>query len=70
MAFPSKAYCCLEDSGGVPSSGGTTYGPLSNVSILAIATPSDEDTTFSTDDYIVYTYYSGSWYSTGGGALV
>lgn len=54
----------------VSSVNGTTYGPLTNVQILAIASPSDEETAFSTDDSIVYFFYQGTWYSTGGGALV
>ncbi len=49
--------------------GATTYGPLTNVQILALASPSDEENAFSTDDFIVYTFYQGSWYSTGGGVL-
>ena len=57
----------LIESGGGGS--GTTYGPLSNAGILAIAAPKDEETAFSTDDFIVYFFYSGSWYSTGGGVL-
>ena len=50
--------------------GVTTYGALSNANILAIVSPSDDETAFSTDDFIVYTFYSGSWYSTAGGVLV
>lgn len=55
--------------GGGGGGGGTTFGPLTNAQILAIPAPVDENTAFSTDDFIVYTYYNGSWYSTGGGVL-
>ena len=55
--------------GGV-SEGKTTYGPLTNVQILAIASPSDDETAFSTDDNITYTFFDGDWYSTVGGILV
>jgi len=56
-------------SGGGGGSSATTYGPLSNANILAIASPSDEETAFSTDDFIVYFFFSGDWYSTAGGIL-
>ena len=49
--------------------GGTTYGPLSNANILAVASPSDEETAFSTDDFVVYFFFSGDWYSPVGGIL-
>ena len=50
--------------------GMSTYGALDNVSILAIVTPLDTETAFSTDDLSTYTFYNGSWYSTVGGVLV
>jgi len=50
--------------------GGTTYGAMTNVQILAIASPSDDESVFSTTDLIVYNFFNGSWYSTGGGILV
>lgn len=46
------------------------YGALTNAQILAILTPDSLSGVFSTDDKINYTYYDGSWYSTGGGVLV
>lgn len=55
-------------SGG--SSGGTTYGALTNTQILAIPSPSDLDNAFSTDDNVIYTFYSGFWYSPAGGILI
>ncbi len=45
------------------------YGALSNAEILAIVTPAELGVAFSTDDFINYTYYSGTWYTTGGGVL-
>lgn len=55
--------------GGGGTSGGTTYGALTNAQILAISSPSNDESAFSTDDNIVYNFYNGSWYSTGGGVL-
>lgn len=55
-------------SGG--GAGGATYGALTNVQILAIASPSDLENAFSTDDNVIYTFYMGSWYSPAGGVLV
>jgi len=52
-----------------PSSG-TTYGPLSNVAILAIVSPSDEETVFSNDDFFTYVFFNVSWYSPAGVVLV
>ena len=52
------------------SAQGTTYGALTNAQILALTGLSENDTTWSIDDNITYTYYSGSWYSTLGGVLV
>lgn len=55
--------------GGSGGDSGTTYGPLTNIQILAIALANDEDTAFSTDDNVVYTYFSGNWYNPVGGIL-
>lgn len=63
----------LEEILAATSGGGggsrTDYGALTNAQILAIATPDPLGEAFSTDDNINYTYYSGAWYSTGGGVL-
>ena len=48
----------------------TTYGQLTNSEILALPSPSDGQSAFSTTDFIVYNFFDGSWYSTGGGILV
>jgi len=69
MPTPSKAYCCLEESGG-GTSGGYTYGVLTNAQILAVVGAQDGNTAWSSDDNSPYTYFGGSWYSVGGGVLV
>jgi len=58
------------DFSGGGDDGGTTYGTLTNAQILAIASPSDDESAFSTDDLIVYVFFSGKWNSTAGGELV
>jgi len=55
---------------GSANQGQTTYGVLTNVQILAIASPSDGESAFSSDDFIPYTFLTPNWYSTGGGVLV
>lgn len=59
----------IPGGGGGGAGGGTTYGALTNAQILAIASPSDLENAFSTDDDVIYTYNSGSWYNPVGGVL-
>ena len=52
-----------------PTAGsGTTWGALTNTEILALS-PEDNDTAWSTDDYVEYTYYQGTWFNPVGGAI-
>jgi len=57
-------------SSGPSGSGRTDYGALTNAAILAISTPDELGTAYSTDDKVNYTFNGGSWYSPAGGALV
>lgn len=73
MSNPSKAYCCLNESGGGSGDQGvSTYGQITNAQILAIASPSAGESADSTDDFIRYIYFGTdmTWRSTGGGILV
>lgn len=47
----------------------TDYGALTNVQILATASPDELGQAFSTDDNVNYTFYMGSWYNDVGGVL-
>jgi len=49
--------------------GTSTYGALTNAQILALPSPSDTESAFSTDDLINYIFFNTSWYSTAGGVL-
>lgn len=57
---------------GVPIGGGglSTYGTLTNSAILALATPSENETADSSDDFIRMVYIAGAWRTTLGGLLV
>ena len=44
-------------------------GALTNAQILALVSPTQLTMAFSTDDFINYTFFNTSWYSTAGGVL-
>lgn len=48
----------------------STYGTLTNSAILALATPSENETADSSDDFIRMVYIVGAWRTTLGGLLV
>lgn len=50
--------------------GTSTYGTLTNVQILALGSPLENETADSSDDHVRYTYISSAWYSPAGGLLV
>lgn len=70
MAITTNSGVTLGFDSGGSGGGGATFGALNNAGILAVGSPSDLDNAFSTDDFIIYTFYQGDWYSTAGGILV
>jgi len=56
--------------GGAENPGETTYGPLTNVQIDALSSPSDGQTAYSTDELTTYTFLSGAWTNSDAGVLI
>jgi len=63
----------LEDILAATSGGGgfdrVDAGALTNAQILALSSPVQLTMAFSTTDFINYTFFNTSWYSTAGGVL-
>ena len=53
-----------------PSGGRADYGALANAQIVAIVNPPSLAQAFSTDDFVNYTYFGGTWYNDIGGEII